>query len=287
VLQPRAAPNPTASDHILQGDLLTRVSRTFALTIPQLPPQLRTVVTNAYLLCRSVDTIEDEPCLSASEKRRFCAQFAAVVAGKSAAAAFVGVLAPRLSAATPAAEQTLIREIPRVIGITHAFNAAQQEALRVCVQVMAEGMAAFQEAPTGCGLANLAELDRYCYYVAGVVGEMLTRLFCDYSPAIAKHREALMPLAVSFGQGLQMTNILKDIWEDRGRPRRPRARRALPGFRTRARAPRGDRARAPAERAALYVAHPETRDAYPSLLFVGDRNGAAHAGQDQTQSGFQ
>ena len=26
-----------------------------------------------------------------------------------------------------------------------------------------------------------------------------------------------MPLAVSFGQGLQMTNILKDIWEDRKR----------------------------------------------------------------------
>jgi farnesyl-diphosphate farnesyltransferase len=46
---------------------------------------------------------------------------------------------------------------------------------------------------------------------------MLTRLFCDYSPAIAKHREVLMPLAVSFGQGLQMTNILKDIWEDRER----------------------------------------------------------------------
>jgi farnesyl-diphosphate farnesyltransferase len=50
-----------------------------------------------------------------------------------------------------------------------------------------------------------------------VVGEMLTGLFCDYSPEIAKHREVLMPLAVSFGQGLQMTNILKDIWEDRQR----------------------------------------------------------------------
>ena len=26
-----------------------------------------------------------------------------------------------------------------------------------------------------------------------------------------------MPLSVSFGQGLQMTNILKDIWQDQGR----------------------------------------------------------------------
>ncbi|MDL1867558.1 phytoene synthase, partial [Betaproteobacteria bacterium PRO4] len=38
-------------EHILQG-----VSRTFALTIPQLPPALREVVGNAYLLCRIVDT---------------------------------------------------------------------------------------------------------------------------------------------------------------------------------------------------------------------------------------
>jgi farnesyl-diphosphate farnesyltransferase len=53
--------------------------------------------------------------------------------------------------------------------------------------------------------------------VAGVVGEMLTELFCDYSADIARHRPALNALAASFAQGLQMTNILKDVWEDRGR----------------------------------------------------------------------
>ncbi|MGB0714084.1 MAG: squalene/phytoene synthase family protein, partial [Gammaproteobacteria bacterium] len=40
---------------------------------------------------------------------------------------------------------------------------------------------------------------------------------CDYSEEIARHREAMGPLAVSFGQGLQMTNIIKDIWDDRER----------------------------------------------------------------------
>jgi len=43
---------------------------------------------------------------------------------------------------------------------------------------------------------------------------MLTRLFCLHSPEIAKRHDALMGLAISFGQGLQMTNILKDVWED-------------------------------------------------------------------------
>ena len=46
---------------------------------------------------------------------------------------------------------------------------------------------------------------------------MLTDLFCAYSPDIARHRAALTALAASFAQGLQMTNILKDVWEDRGR----------------------------------------------------------------------
>jgi farnesyl-diphosphate farnesyltransferase len=46
---------------------------------------------------------------------------------------------------------------------------------------------------------------------------MLTDLFCEYSPAIARHRAGLQSLAVSFAQGLQMTNILKDVWEDRSR----------------------------------------------------------------------
>lgn len=205
------------ADEALDAHLLEGVSRTFALTIPQLPAALRDVVTNAYLLCRIIDTIEDEAALSAADKRRFCTTFAEVVAGQASAEDFAAGLAPRLSEHTPAAEHELIRETPRVIARTLSFNPAQQDALRECVRIMGDGMAAFQEARTGAGLANVPEMDRYCYYVAGVVGEMLTRLFCDYSPEIARQRDALMRLAVSFGQGLQMTNILKDIWEDRRR----------------------------------------------------------------------
>jgi farnesyl-diphosphate farnesyltransferase len=58
-------------------------------------------------------------------------------------------------------------------------------------------------------------LDEYCYYVAGVVGDMLTDLFCEYSADIARNRAELQRVAVSFAQGLQMTNILKDVGEDR------------------------------------------------------------------------
>jgi farnesyl-diphosphate farnesyltransferase len=82
---------------------------------------------------------------------------------------------------------------------------------------MCDGMPYFQQTASLRGLPSSSDLDDYCYYVAGVVGEMLTELFCAYSSEIARQRGALAERAVSFAQGLQMTNILKDVWEDRTR----------------------------------------------------------------------
>ena len=75
-----------ASDEGYQDQILPHVSRTFALTIPQLPPRLRVAVTNAYLLCRIADTIEDEPALSPVETLVYLDRFNAVVAGRGDAA---------------------------------------------------------------------------------------------------------------------------------------------------------------------------------------------------------
>lgn len=205
------------NDDALQSHLLDGVSRTFALTIPQLPPVLAKPVSNAYLLCRIVDTIEDETALASPDKRRFCQQFVRVVQGNEAAEPLRDALGPRLSESTIPAEHELIHLIPRVVAITHRFDPPQREALATCVEIMAKGMAEFQDRDLRYGLSSMDEMSDYCYYVAGVVGEMLTKLFCHYSPEIAAHREEMMKLAVSFGQGLQMTNILKDLWDDHSR----------------------------------------------------------------------
>lgn len=208
---------PDESDIKFQTLVLGEVSRTFALTIPQLPAALRHVVSNGYLLCRIVDTIEDEPTLSPVQKRRFAMRFADLIHSGDSARQFAWDLLPLLSDATTPGEQGLIAEADRVVGITHSLSGTQREALETCVRTMARGMAEFQMRQSPAGLPQMRDLDRYCYFVAGVVGEMLTTLFCDYSPAIAAQRKALDELAVSFGQGLQMTNILKDIWDDRER----------------------------------------------------------------------
>ncbi len=206
--------NPLLEDEQYQRESLAGVSRTFALTIPALPPPLSRVVGNGYLLCRIADTIEDDADLCAQSKLHYSALFTRVVAGEEDADSFARDLAPRLSASTLEAERDLVAQTGRVVRLTHSFNSAQRMALERCVRVMSQGMADFQQRASRQGLKDLPEMDSYCYFVAGVVGEMLTELFCDYSPEIAKNREELLKLSVSFGQALQMTNILKDIWED-------------------------------------------------------------------------
>ena len=208
---------PRRSDLAYQRAVLGGVSRTFALTIPELPETLRDVVGNAYLLCRIADCIEDEPTLTPREKQRFANRFVDAVEGRGSATAFGAALAAALSSATPRGERDLVVNTPRVIGIAREFRVGQRLPVARCVRIMASGMSEFQQLDTSAGLKDLRQLDRYCYVVAGVVGEMLTELFCDYSNEIKTRREELLPLAVSFGQGLQMTNILKDVGEDLGR----------------------------------------------------------------------
>ncbi len=208
------------SDLEYQNRILLGVSRTFALTIPQLPEALQNVVGNAYLLCRIADTIEDEQHLGIEKKYRFTESFVRVVAGEEPADHFASELLPLLSldeCSTNPDELDLVENTPRVIRLTHSFTPNQRAALERCVRIMSRGMVEFQENSSLHGLADLPELARYCYVVAGVVGEMLSTLFCEYSKQIAENEELLQELAVSFGQGLQMTNILKDVWEDRKR----------------------------------------------------------------------
>ena len=195
--------------------MLRQVSRSFALTIPQLPPALRRAVTNAYLVCRIVDTIEDEGSLSLDQKRFFFQEFIKVINGQASAKQFADALYPLLSGSTLPGERELIRNTASITQTTLTFSQEQQAAIKRCVKIMAQGMLGFQEIKSPQGLKDLSDFSRYCYHVAGVVGEMLTDLFCEYSAEISKNRERLLGLAVSFGQGLQMTNIIKDVWEDK------------------------------------------------------------------------
>lgn len=269
---------PTDDDDALQARLLQGVSRTFALTIPWLPPPLRRVVGNAYLLCRVADAIEDDPGLDPSAKAAYQEGLLEALQGAGSLCAFAEALHGDLSAATPAAERELVLELPRVLDVTATFSPSQREAIARCLTIMGRGMSGFGHSCGREGLADLRELDRYCYTVAGVVGELLTELFCDAAHDVAARRELLECRAVRFGRGLQMTNILKDIWEDlaHGRCWLPRAVFAGHGYDLDRLEPGHGGAPARAFAAGLHeligVAHADLREALQYALAVPPRH---------------
>ena len=114
------------TDEGYQDQILPHVSRTFALTIPQLPPRLKVAVTNAYLLCRIADTIEDEPALSPPETLAFLQRFSALLAGQGDARQLAREIEQRLSDRTLATERELVSNMERVLGVWARLNAAQR-----------------------------------------------------------------------------------------------------------------------------------------------------------------
>jgi farnesyl-diphosphate farnesyltransferase len=200
--------------------MLPRVSRTFALCIRLLPPELEYPILVAYLLCRIADTIEDTRDFSGRDKRDLLHHFVRWLeddeaGGEPLRAAFSRQHNDEELLASRA--QQVLREFRRLPD-------DQQACIRPWVQEMARGMSDFAMRNPSRGeaefqaLRSVEDLERYCFYVAGTVGHMLTELYPTGRNRIAPRTVSqLGERATSFGLGLQLTNIIKDVADDRGR----------------------------------------------------------------------
>lgn len=203
--------------------LLPKVSRTFALSISLLKPPMRQSVCLAYLLCRLVDTFEDAPTLSTEQKAAFIRDLQAFLTKRAQPdpdwpRSAVMTLADGVSPS----DRELLEETHALLDALDTLPAREREAVVRCCQEMATGMIEMQVLlDAGPGpralrlLPSMESLTRYCHYVAGIVGTLLTELFYLNSDALGKERFFdLLNRAESFGQYLQKINILKDIPHD-------------------------------------------------------------------------
>ena len=200
-------------------EMLPKVSRTFALTIRLLPPSLEFTVTVAYLLCRIADTIEDSSGLDAALKVRLLEHFRSCLQNEN-----VDLAPLRSSFASHAtSDQQLVFESDRVLKEYWKLPDAERAVIRPAVQEMCGGMAKFvalMEARAGKQrmIESVTELEQYCYYVAGTVGQLLTGLFALQWPQISSARsQRLRALSGPFAEGLQLTNIVQDVATDSAR----------------------------------------------------------------------
>lgn len=225
-------PSPPVAD---LEDLLLRTSRTFALSIPRLPEPLRREVTVAYLLFRIADTFEDAAGWPTRRRLDALADFRALV---EAVAASSGPIDAELHgrAAALAASWTagdlpsvhagyldLVGATPAVIEAHAVLAPSARATVARHTARTARGMAEFVSRHDPDGRLELEDLDdlrRYCYVVAGIVGELLTDLFVTAEPRLAPVAGTLRERAARFGEALQLVNILKDAAADAGEGRR-------------------------------------------------------------------
>ena len=193
--------------------LLPRVSRTFALGIKLLPAKLEPPVRIGYLLCRIVDTIEDDVTLAPLRKAELLDEFLACFDDAVLAAEF-GTCIGELDANDDYA--ALVAATGDVFVGYRTLDAPTREILRRWVTEMVGGMRRFVLAhANGIRIANIAEFRTYCYFVAGTVGHLLTELWREHSAFVgASTYTRLLEDCEAFGEALQTVNILKDIaWD--------------------------------------------------------------------------
>jgi farnesyl-diphosphate farnesyltransferase len=191
-------------------DMLRNVSRTFALSIEQLPVPLRDIVTVAYLLFRVADCIEDHAGLLPERKAFLLRQWADVLQGRRDAGGFV----EEMSGLEPR-DDPEIEVARRADVVASGLRELAQEPRAILTRHVCDtsvGMARWQE--HGPFVEDEAAMDDYMHEVAGRVGYLLTDVFAWCDPAIASRKDRLMQLGREFGLALQTVNIIRGMRKD-------------------------------------------------------------------------
>ena len=190
-------------------ETLRNVSRTFAISIEQLPAGLRDAVTIAYLMFRVSDCLEDSDELEASRKAELLRLWALVLDGDTPVSSLTSAVA-HLDENDP--EVYVTQHADQLLDELHKLPASNQVTIIEHVHQTSLGMARWQE--HGPFVETEEEMDDYMFEVAGRVGYLLTDLFGWYSPFFLKQKEKLRPLAREFGLALQTVNIIRGLRKD-------------------------------------------------------------------------
>ncbi len=204
----------TAPD--LGGPLLASVSRSFYLTIRILPRELRAPIGLAYLLARASDSIADSADAPPATRLRHLASFGEMVTGT--ARGKLGELQHDIRATHPG-ESALIAQLEACLAWLDALPTFDRAEIAAVLAKIIHGqtldLQRFADPSRTTALPDAAALDEYTYLVAGCVGEFWTRLCLHHLPRYSEMPAAeLTRLGISYGQGLQLVNILRDLPAD-------------------------------------------------------------------------
>ncbi|WP_188204567.1 squalene/phytoene synthase family protein [Desemzia incerta] len=179
--------------------VLKETSRTFYIPITFLKSDLKHSVASAYLVMRAIDEIEDHELISNDTKYELLMQVSELFKQPFTEEAYLRIIEP--------VKEQLPEVSLRLYDWVQACPEGSRPMMMEISSEMAFGMAKW--AKKNWQVQTKEDLDDYTYYVAGVVGVYLSRLwYWSYG------QETDLDLAIGFGRGLQAVNILRNQKED-------------------------------------------------------------------------
>nr|POF24723.1 putative squalene synthase [Quercus suber] len=185
---------------------LDLTSRSFAAVIKELHPELLVPVCVFYLILRGLDTVEDDMTINIVTKEPMLRDFHNIIEDVDW----------NFNGNGPAEkDRELLVHFDCVGKEFSKLKPAYRKIIKDITERMGNGMADYAKNANHNvhGVQTIKDYELYCHYVAGLVGEGLTRLFVEAKLAnpVLLERPELME---SMGQFLQQTNIIRDVRED-------------------------------------------------------------------------
>ncbi len=178
----------SAQDYVAENAAASGSSFYYAFLF--LPKDKRAAITAFYAFCREVDDVVDEAS-DMSVAAQKLAWWRSDVESSFAA-----------SAAMPLLQRHPVMQALQPHCVTYGIRAEHLLAVIQGCQMDVEQNRYW----------NFASLEKYCYLVAGVVGEVIARILGFQNPATIAYAHKL-------GLAFQLTNIIRDVGEDAGRGR--------------------------------------------------------------------
>lgn len=203
---------------------MNKVSRSFALVAPAVEAPLNDYLATAYLICRVVDNIEDCTQQFSWQRDRF-AEFAALLELPSDARSILSLWEREAWPGLNSDEQHIMSlEDGLMLWQIYALIPREFRAsIARWALIMAKGMEEVSNSiQTGFFVfrdgiqlpAGESGYDKYCYYVAGTVGHMITEMVINHYEVVEEIAERLLENSEASGRALQKTNIVKDFAKD-------------------------------------------------------------------------
>ena len=193
------------------------VSRTFALTVDVLEEPMASQICVGYLLCRVADTVEDAGHIPPDAQSHVLRTYRRAIDpdDETDIAEFRETVDEWLPAERDD-DWAVVAEAPTVAATFAELDPEAQAAIIPPVLEMVDGMAMFVDRHAtegGLRIDDRDELEQYCYYAAGTVGNLITNLLTRGDVA-EERAKRLRETAEEFGLLLQLVNVSKDVYDD-------------------------------------------------------------------------